>query len=105
LVWLHRHLSPWRGRADTARYGAVSIKPETLKQLDALSSAQLLDIAMAQKLPPDADPMAIVGDIASTKSAADVARRSNTFGAKYVAAATTDVTSELQDVLDKCLVE
>jgi hypothetical protein len=91
--------------ADTSRTVSVSIKPDTLRQLDALSSGALLDIAMQAAQSPDFNPMAFVEGPTSQKSADDIARRTNTFGAKYVAIVRPNVKDELQEVLDKCLHE
>ncbi len=46
-----------------------------------------------------------VSGITELKSADDIARRTNTFGAKYVAMVNFDVRDQLQAVLDKCLLE
>lgn len=83
----------------------VSIKPGTLRQMDALSSARLLDITTQLAHDPNANPMAMVTDMTFTKSQDDIARRSNTFGGQYVAIAKADVTDELQAALDACLTE
>jgi hypothetical protein len=90
--------------ADTSRTVAVSIKPETLKRLDALSSVQLLHLAM-QIVSREGDPVAIVAAMSDTKSADDIARRSSTFQGRYISAARQDVVDELQAVLDKCLTD
>lgn len=66
--------------AETSNTVAVSIKPETLKQLDSLSSAALLDLAMQGSASPDSNPMKMASDIASQHSSDNIARRSNTFG-------------------------
>jgi len=91
--------------SETSRTVTVSIKPETLQKLDALSSAALLDIAMQSDGGPDYNPMQIAASIAGQKSPDNIARRTNTFGGKYVAMARSDVKDELQAVLDKCLAE
>jgi hypothetical protein len=49
--------------------------------------------------------MRIVGDITMLRTANDIARRTNTFGAKYVSLVSLDVRGQLQAVLDRCLVE
>lgn len=49
--------------------------------------------------------MGIVSDITMLRSANDIARRTNTFGAKYVSLVSLDVRDQLQAVLDRCLVE
>jgi hypothetical protein len=92
--------------AATSRGVAVSIKPGTLRALDALSSAQLLQMAMDSTAPGSpVDPMAVASDISATHAEADVARRSNTFGGRFVASTTEDVSGELQAALDACLME
>jgi len=102
-VSLDQYASDAGACAAATRHAAVSIKPGTLRQLDALSSAQLLDIAVASAPSDEANPMAIVEHITSTKSETDIARRTNTFGAHYVAIAAVDLKDELQAVLDECL--
>lgn len=92
--------------AETSRYVTTYIKPKTLKRLDALSSAQLLDTVMQiGGQTPAFSAMGIVGDITRLRSANDIARRTNTFGAKYVSLVSFDVRDQLQAVLDRCLVE
>lgn len=89
--------------AATSRYVNVYIKPDNLKRLDALSSAQLLDTIIqygGSNVATD-----IVDAISKLRSADDIARRSNTFGGKYVAMVSFDVRDQLQAVLDKCLAE
>lgn len=54
---------------------------------------------------PDFNPMLYVSAVTSLKSPGDVARRTNTFGGKYVAMVRPDVKDELQEALDKCLAE
>lgn len=91
--------------AATSRYVTTYITPKTLRQLDAMSSAQLLDTVMQIGGSADMNAMNIVGAITKLRSADDIARRSNTFGARYVASVTFDVRDQLQAVLDKCLIE
>lgn len=92
--------------AETSRYVTTYIKPDTLRSLDALSSAQLLDTVMQiGGDDPDFNAMNIVGSLTKLRSADDIARRTNTFGAKYVAMVSFDVRDQLQAVLDKCLIE
>jgi len=91
--------------SDTSRTVAVSIKPKTLQALDVLSSAALLDIAMQSGGGADYNPMLTVAGVTSQHRAEDIARRTNTFGGKYVAMVRPDVKDELQEVLDKCLTE
>jgi len=91
--------------SETSRTVAVSIKPKTLQALDVLSSAALLDIAMQSPDGPTKDPMQAVAGLTSQHTAEDIARRTNTFGGKYVAMVRPDVKDELQEVLDKCLTE
>jgi hypothetical protein len=92
--------------SDTSRYVTTYISPRRLKELDLLSSAQLLDTVM-QSAQPSADfsAMGVVQAITELRSADDIARRTNTFGAKYVALISFDVRDQLQAVLDRCLVE
>lgn len=71
--------------SQTSRTVVVSIKPETLRQMDALSSAALLDIAMQSTGGPDYNPMQTVSNVTSQNGPEDIARRTNTFGEKYVA--------------------
>jgi len=91
--------------SETSRTVAVSIKPKTLQALDVLSSAALLDLAMQSPDGPTKDPMQTVAGLTSQHTAEDIARRTNTFGGKYVAMVRPDVKDELQEVLDKCLTE
>lgn len=91
--------------AATSRYVTAYITPKTLKQLDALSSAQLLDTVMQIGGSAHFDSMAVVQAITQLRSADDIARRSNTFGARYVSMVSFDVRDQLQAVLDKCLIE
>lgn len=95
--------------ADTSQRVAVSIRPETLKALDTLSSAQLLQMAediRANGGPGSLiNPAAFASNISATGSETDIARRTNTFGARFVASATSDVSGELQAVLDTCLAD
>lgn len=91
--------------SETSRTVAVSIKPKTLQALDVLSSAALLDIAMQSSSSPDYNPMQTVAGVTSQHAAEDIARRTNTFGGRYVAMVRPDVKDELQEVLDKCLAE
>jgi hypothetical protein len=91
--------------SETSRTVAVAIKPETLRALDVLSTGALLDIAMQAAPSPTFNPMSMVETLSSQKSAEDIARRTNTFGGKYVAMVRPDVKDELQEVLDKCLME
>jgi hypothetical protein len=88
--------------AETSRYVTTYIKPKTLRQLDALSSAQLLDTVVQIG---SSNAMEVVNAIAKLRSADDIARRTNTFGAKYVAVVSFDVRDQLQAVLDRCLIE
>jgi hypothetical protein len=88
--------------AETSRYVTTYIKPKTLRELDVLSSAQLLDTVMQVGA---TNAMGIVQAITQLRSADDIARRSNTFGAKYVATVSFDVRDQLQAVIDKCLIE
>jgi hypothetical protein len=91
--------------AATSRYVTTYIAPKTLRELDVLSSAQLLDTVMAIGGSAHFDAMGVVEAITKLRSADDIARRSNTFGARYVATVSFDVRDQLQAVLDKCLVE
>jgi len=92
--------------AETSRYVTTYIKPKTLRNLDTLSSAQLLDTVMQiGGASPGFNAMGIVGAITELRSADDIARRTNTFGAKYVSIISFDVRDQLQAVIDKCLVE
>jgi hypothetical protein len=94
--------------AETSRYVTTYIKPATLKRLDALSSAQLLDTVMQQGSGvgnSDFNAMNIVGAITKLRTSDDIARRTNTFGAKYVSIISFDVRDQLQAVVDKCLIE
>lgn len=88
--------------SETSRYVTTYIAPERLKQLDALSAAQLLDTVMQIG---GSNSMNIVDAITKLRSADDIARRTNTFGAKYVVVISLDVRDQLQAVIDKCLVE
>ena len=54
---------------------------------------------------PAKDPMQTVAGLTSQHTAEDIARRTNTFGGRYVAMVRPDVKDELQEVLDKCLTE
>jgi len=94
-----------KGCADTSRTVSVSIKPDTLRQLDALSSGALLDIAIQASQSPDFNPMMVVEGPKSQKSADNIARRTNTFGGRYIAIVRPNVKDELQEFLDKCLRE
>jgi hypothetical protein len=91
--------------AETSRYVTTYIKPQTLRQLDALSAAQLLDTVMQIGGSAGFNAMNIVDAITKLRSADDIARRTNTFGAKYVAIVSLDVRDQLQAVLDTCLSE
>lgn len=91
--------------AETSRYVTAYIRPKTLRQLDALSAAQLLDTVMQIGGSAGFSAMNIVDAITKLRSADDIARRTNTFGAKYVAIVSLDVRDQLQAVLDKCLSE
>ena len=91
--------------SDTSRTVAVAIKPKTLQALDVLSSAALLDIAMQSPDGPDKNPMQAIAGLTSQHAADDIARRTNTFGGRYVSMVRPDVKDELQEVLDKCLEE
>jgi hypothetical protein len=91
--------------SETSRTVAVSIKPKTLQALDVLSSAALLDIAMQSPDGATKNPMQAVAALTSQHTADDIARRTNTFGGRYVAMVRPDVKDELQEVLDKCLTE
>lgn len=104
-VPFERYVQDAKECADTSRTVSVSIKPDTLRQLDALSSGALLDIAIQAARSPDFNPMAFAEGPRSQKSADDIARRTNTFGGKYVAMVRPNVEDELQEVLDKCLRE
>lgn len=104
-VPLEQYVHDAKECADTSRTVSVSIKPVTLRQLDALSSGALLDIAMQAAQSPDFNPLALVEGSTSQKSADNIARRTNTFGGKYVAMVRPNVKDELQEVLDKCLRE
>jgi len=88
--------------AETSRYVTTYIPAKSLRQLDALSSAQLLDTVMQIGA---SDAMGIVQSITKLRSADDVARRSNTFGAKYISIVSFNVRDQLQAVIDKCLFE
>jgi hypothetical protein len=88
--------------SETSRYVTAYIGPERLKQLDALSAAQLLDTVIQIG---SSDAMNIVDAVTKLRSADDIARRTNTFGAKYTAMVSLDVKDQLQAVIDKCLVE
>jgi hypothetical protein len=102
-VPLEQYVKDGKECADTSRTVSVSIKPDTLQQLDALSSGALLDIAMQAAQSPDFNPMAFVEGPGSQKSSDNIARRTNTFGGKYIAMVRPNVKDELQEVLDKCL--
>jgi hypothetical protein len=91
--------------ADTSRMVAVYIKPDTVRKLDAFSSTALFDIALQISSAPDFNPMTFTAGMTGDKTTEGIARRTNTFGAKYVAMAQSDVRDELQSVLDKCLRE
>ena len=91
---------------ETSRYITTYINPERLKQLDSLSSAQLLDTVMQiNGYDSHFNAMNIVSDISKLRSVDDIARRSNTFGAKFVSVVTFDVRDQLQAVIDRCLIE
>lgn len=107
-VSLEQFAEDANGCADTSRLATVSIKPETLKALDALSSAQLLQMAMdgqANGPSPFSNPATFAANISETRSETDIARRSNTFGARFVASTSEDVSGELQAVLNRCLTD
>jgi hypothetical protein len=92
--------------ADTSRYVTTYIEPKTLRRLDALSSAQLLDtVNQIGGQSSSFNAMGIVGDITTLRTSNDIARRTNTFGAKYVSLVSLDVRDQLQAVLDRCLIE
>ena|ERR1700754_4350978 len=81
----------------------VSLKPDTLRVLDASSSAALLDLAIQAQPGGNFNPMSFVESITAQKSPENVARRTNTFGGRYVAAARADVKDQLQKSIDECL--
>jgi len=92
--------------AETSRYVTTYIKPDTLKRLSALSSAQLLDAVM--KLGGNRigfNSTGFVEGITTLRSTNEIARRSNTFSAQYESIISFDVRDQLQAVLNKCLVE
>jgi len=92
--------------AETSRYVTTYIKPNTIKRLNALSSAQLLDAVM--KLGGNRlgfNSTGVVEGITTLRSANDIARRTNTFSAQYESIISFDVRDQLQAVLNKCLVE
>jgi hypothetical protein len=91
--------------AETSRYLTAYIPPKTLRQLDALSAAQLLDTVMQIGGSAGLNAMNVVDAVTKLRSADDIARRTNTFGAKYVAIVSLDVRDQLQAVLDRCLSE
>lgn len=87
--------------ADASRHVTAVIKPTTLRQLDGLSAAQLLDTVMQIGV---SNPANVVSAITKFGSADDIARRTNTFGAKYVAMVAFDVRDQLQAAIDACLI-
>jgi hypothetical protein len=87
---------------ETSRYVTAYIKPDTLRKLDALSSAKLLETVM--NLEPSND-MNIVSAITKLHSENEVAARTNTFTSRYSAIVSFDVRDQLQAVIDKCLLE
>jgi hypothetical protein len=90
--------------AETSRYVKTHIEARTLRSLDALSSANMIDLVMGMGLSPDASALAIVAGITHLNAEDDIARRSNTFGARYVAIVSVDVAEQLQAIIDKCLI-
>jgi hypothetical protein len=102
-VPLSEYVRDARECAETSRYVTVYIKPATLARLDALSSARLLDTIIQYGGSDIASD--IVNAITKLRSADDIARRTNTFGAGYVSAVSFDVKDQLQAVLDHCLAE
>jgi hypothetical protein len=91
--------------AEISRYATTYIKPKTLRQLDGLSSAQLLDTVMQIGGSPTGNAMNVLGAITKLRSEDDIARRTNTFGARYLATVSFDVRDQLQVIIDKCLIE
>lgn len=90
--------------ADATRGTQVAIKPRTLREMSALSSARLLQIVSTAQGSPDANALNYVSAWNSYQAADDIARRSNTYGGAYVATVRSDVVDELQTTLDQCLI-
>lgn len=92
--------------ADTSYTTRVAIKPQTVRQLAGLSSAQMINLLInSGASDPTSNVLGYVNGFEGYRSENDIARRSNTFGAKYVAVARVDVVDELQAALDRCLTE
>lgn len=89
--------------AEASRATDVSIKPDTLREMAAMSSAQLIQISKMMDDAPQTNVLGYVAIMDSHRSAEDIARRSNTFGGAYIASVRTDVVDELQSALDRCL--
>jgi len=92
--------------AETSRYVTTYIKPATLRHLDALSAAQLLDSVLKLGAgTPEFNAIGLVANITALRSANDIARRTNTFSSQYESIISFDVRDQLQAVLGKCLLE
>ncbi|WP_313393790.1 hypothetical protein [Sphingobium yanoikuyae] len=103
-VSLQQFAADSRECADTSKETPVYIEAETLKVLDALSSAQLISVVQ-QLSGPETSALKVVEDISVTNSENDIARRSANFGGKFVAMTSSDVRGQLQKSLDQCLID
>lgn len=84
---------------------AVTMRPETTRALDALSSAELVMILRQYGGDSEFSPLMAAANIGMHHDAANVARRTANFGGKYEAMTRSDVRAQLQAALDQCLVE
>ncbi|UAK23961.1 hypothetical protein [Sphingomonas nostoxanthinifaciens] len=90
--------------ADTSYTTPVFLRPETVRQLDALSTAQIMHMMTSfDMMGSQGSATAYFTSWHEFGSENDIARRSNTFGAHYVTTARFDVVGELQAALDRCL--
>ncbi|WP_150131285.1 hypothetical protein [Sphingobium yanoikuyae] len=104
-VSLEEFAADSRECADTSKDTPVYIEPETLKILDALSSAQMMSNLMQMEVDPDTSRLMIVQEISKTNTEADIARRTANFGGKFIALSSYDVRNQLQKSLDQCLMD
>ncbi len=82
----------------------VAIRPGTLRQLGALSSAQMVSMFEGSDyVPAGGGVLGYFSAWDSYRSETDIARRSYNFGAQYVHVVRGDVKEELQGAVDDCL--
>jgi hypothetical protein len=91
--------------ADATRDRTVTVRAETAQALDALSSVDLAMILRTYGGGGDASAQMAAANIGMHHDAANVARRTANFGAKYQAMTRRDVRAQLQAALDQCLAE